>query len=207
MPITSATAAASTKSMLDEQYSLSSSSSQFFMKMPTTLALLFEQVGGDGGVHAAGEADDNALFGKVIAPIVALMAAPPLRGAFQAGAGAGRRRSRPGRGPIPCPGTAPRRLAAAPHPAPAGARLPIPRMVTVHRMGPLGRDAGHFAVADCLAQALGQQEDSGGFDVQGHDQEFLAPRRQMRSPLRAVACSTWATRPKPGRPSGGRGCR
>ena len=36
MPITSATAAASTKSMLLEQYSLSSSSSQFFMKMPTT---------------------------------------------------------------------------------------------------------------------------------------------------------------------------
>src|SRR6187402_2766228 len=36
MPSTSATAAASTKSMLDEQYSLSSSSSQFFMKMPTT---------------------------------------------------------------------------------------------------------------------------------------------------------------------------
>ena len=36
MPITSATAAASTKSTLDEQYSLSSSSSQFFMKMPTT---------------------------------------------------------------------------------------------------------------------------------------------------------------------------
>jgi hypothetical protein len=36
MPITSATAAASTKSMLDEQYSLSSSSSQFFMKMPMT---------------------------------------------------------------------------------------------------------------------------------------------------------------------------
>ena len=36
MPITSATAAASTKSSLDEQYSLSSSSSQFFMKMPTT---------------------------------------------------------------------------------------------------------------------------------------------------------------------------
>ena len=31
-----ATAAASTKSMLDEQYSLSSSSSQFFMKMPMT---------------------------------------------------------------------------------------------------------------------------------------------------------------------------
>src|SRR5215468_7815300 len=36
MPITSATAAASTKSMFDEQYSVSSSSSQFFMKMPTT---------------------------------------------------------------------------------------------------------------------------------------------------------------------------
>src|SRR5258708_4607229 len=36
MPTTSATAAASTKSTLDEQYSLSSSSSQFFMKMPTT---------------------------------------------------------------------------------------------------------------------------------------------------------------------------
>ena len=36
MPITSATLAASTKSSLDEQYSLSSSSSQFFMKMPTT---------------------------------------------------------------------------------------------------------------------------------------------------------------------------
>src|SRR5512133_493108 len=36
MPSTSATAAASTKSSLDEQYSLSSSSSQFFMKMPTT---------------------------------------------------------------------------------------------------------------------------------------------------------------------------
>ena len=36
MPITSATAAASTKSAFDEQYSLSSSSSQFFMKMPTT---------------------------------------------------------------------------------------------------------------------------------------------------------------------------
>src|SRR5512133_3921362 len=36
MPITSATAAASTKSSLDEQYPLSSSSSQFFMKMPTT---------------------------------------------------------------------------------------------------------------------------------------------------------------------------
>ena len=35
-PTTSATAAASTKSMLDEQNSLSSSSSQFFMKMPTT---------------------------------------------------------------------------------------------------------------------------------------------------------------------------
>src|SRR5215208_1442300 len=36
MPITSATAPASTKSSLEEQYSLSSSSSQFFMKMPTT---------------------------------------------------------------------------------------------------------------------------------------------------------------------------
>lgn len=36
MPSTSATAAASTKSTFDEQYSLSSSSSQFFMKMPTT---------------------------------------------------------------------------------------------------------------------------------------------------------------------------
>ena len=36
MPITSATAAASTKSMLEQQYSPSSSSSQFFMKMPTT---------------------------------------------------------------------------------------------------------------------------------------------------------------------------
>src|SRR6478752_7200049 len=36
MPSTSATLAASTKSMFDEQYSLSSSSSQFFMKMPTT---------------------------------------------------------------------------------------------------------------------------------------------------------------------------
>src|SRR6185369_7899829 len=36
IPITSATAAASTTSSLDEQYSLSSSSSQFFMKMPTT---------------------------------------------------------------------------------------------------------------------------------------------------------------------------
>src|SRR5512147_740464 len=36
MPITSATAAASTKSTLLEQYSESSSSSQFFMKMPTT---------------------------------------------------------------------------------------------------------------------------------------------------------------------------
>jgi hypothetical protein len=36
MPSTSATAAASTKSMFDEQYALSSSSSQFFMKMATT---------------------------------------------------------------------------------------------------------------------------------------------------------------------------
>jgi hypothetical protein len=37
------------------------------------VALLFEQVGGDGGVHAAREADDNALFGRaVIAPIVFL---------------------------------------------------------------------------------------------------------------------------------------
>src|SRR5215208_7124795 len=36
MPSTSATLAASMKSMFDEQYSLSSSSSQFFMKMPTT---------------------------------------------------------------------------------------------------------------------------------------------------------------------------
>src|SRR5512139_2180906 len=36
MPITSATAAASIQSWRDEQYSLSSSSSQFFMKMPTT---------------------------------------------------------------------------------------------------------------------------------------------------------------------------
>jgi len=34
--MTSATAAASTKSMFDEQYSLSSSSSQFFMNTPTT---------------------------------------------------------------------------------------------------------------------------------------------------------------------------
>ena len=36
MPSTSATLAASTKSMLDEQNSLLSSSSQFFMKMPMT---------------------------------------------------------------------------------------------------------------------------------------------------------------------------
>jgi hypothetical protein len=66
MPSTSATAAASTKSTFEEQYSLSSSSSIFHENANDVMALLLEQIGGDSGINAAGQADDHAReFGHV----------------------------------------------------------------------------------------------------------------------------------------------